>query len=172
MTARIATCVALLLTAALLNTTGCASPSTPTAGGARIEGLRGGHIAPTSSKVPIASGFCVTDMTPRDAFEMHGTPTPGIYVDPGYVVNDVILAYVTADNQGKPAIAVQFTEDGAKQLEDITRKNMGRALTVYVDGKVVASTQIRSIITDGMAVIQGTFTPEQAEQIANDISRW
>ncbi|MEM7166209.1 MAG: hypothetical protein AAF581_12135 [Planctomycetota bacterium] len=166
MTARIA------ILGLLLVSVGCASYSAPATGGAKINGVRGGHIAPTASLVPIDSGFCVTDMTPRDAFEAHGTPTPSIYVDPGYIVDDVILAYVTADNRGKPAIAVQFTDAGSKQLENITRRNLGRALTVYVDGKVVAATQIQSVITDGMAVIQGTFTEAQAQQIADLISRW
>jgi preprotein translocase subunit SecD len=81
---------------------------------------------------------------------------------------DVDTARVTTLN-GRPAVEVIMTEDGAKKFALLTRKNIGKRVGILVDGKLVTAPVIRSQIFRGKALINGDFTREEAERIAKGI---
>ncbi len=80
---------------------------------------------------------------------------------------DLQSASVVFDSQnGKPAISLQFTADGGNKFADITGKNIGKALPIILDDQIVSAPTVQEKITGGSAQISGTFTIEEAKQLA------
>ena len=81
----------------------------------------------------------------------------------------------------KPEIQLQFNDQGAKIFEDITSRNIGKPLAIYLDGASIIDTNsdgkidnqdlyaptVQGKISGGRAVITGNMSI----QVANDISR-
>lgn len=68
--------------------------------------------------------------------------------NPGYIIN------------------LQFTQEGAKRFEKITQENLGKEVTIFLDGVIISSPRVQSIITDGNAQITGNFDSNSARQLA------
>ena len=101
--------------------------------------------------------------------EMLGT-TPNPYPD---VIFPTILtgaelqnASVQLDEVGRPTIAFELKGDGGKTFGDYTAANVGGILAIVLDNVVLSNPVINSAIPDGQGVIQGTFTLEEAENLA------
>jgi len=81
----------------------------------------------------------------------------------------------------KPEIQLQFNDDGAKIFEDITGRNIGKSLAIYLDGASIIDTNgdgkidaqdlyaptVQNKIPGGKAVITGNMNVT----VANDIAR-
>lgn len=65
-------------------------------------------------------------------------------------------------------VSLEFNEDGAKLLEQITTDNLQKPMAMFLDGKPLSwpPPVIQSIITDGSAQISGNFTSDEARQLA------
>ncbi len=73
---------------------------------------------------------------------------------------------VQPDQLGNPTIAFSLKPDYARLFADYTAANVGKYLTIVLDGKVISSPVINSAIPDGQGVIQGSFTREEANALA------
>ena len=71
---------------------------------------------------------------------------------------------------GQPQVAVEFNDEGAKIFEEITSKNVGKQLGIYVDGLRISSPVIREAIPGGSGVISGQFTTNFAKQLARELN--
>ncbi|WP_151671791.1 protein translocase subunit SecD [Nitrincola schmidtii] len=82
----------------------------------------------------------------------------------GQHISDAHLAF----NQQTGAPVVNFTLDaeGAKRFAELTRANIGRALAIVLDDKVITAPVIRSVIGGGSGEISGSFTPREAGDLA------
>lgn len=67
---------------------------------------------------------------------------------------------------GEPIVSLQFNAEGARKFADITAANVGRRLAIVLDGKVQSAPNIREAIPSGEAVITGSFTVEQAQDLS------
>lgn len=67
-------------------------------------------------------------------------------------------------------VAIKFDEEGAGLLADITRENLGEIMAIYLDGEAISTPTIQSEITNGEAVITGSFTPEEARELARNLN--
>lgn len=70
----------------------------------------------------------------------------------------------------EPLVSVTFTDEGSKLFGDITRANVGQQLGIFLDGELLSSPVINEAITGGTAVISGNFTPDEAQQLAQNLS--
>lgn len=66
----------------------------------------------------------------------------------------------------KPVVALQFTDAGAKKFEDLTAKNIGKPLPIILDNAVISAPIVQDKISGGSAVITGSFTTEEAKNLA------
>nr|MBP3598039.1 protein translocase subunit SecD [Eubacterium sp.] len=67
-------------------------------------------------------------------------------------------------------VKITFTGKGAKKFSDVTTENVGQALSIIYDGKEVSSPVIQSAITDGVAVVSGSFEKfSDAEDMASTL---
>ncbi|MBI4835696.1 MAG: protein translocase subunit SecD [Candidatus Abawacabacteria bacterium] len=68
------------------------------------------------------------------------------------------------------AVALQFNEEGKKLFGDITKRNLGKPVAIFLDDVLISQPKVNSAITDGQAIIQGTFSAGQASQLASDLN--
>jgi protein-export membrane protein SecD len=84
----------------------------------------------------------------------------------------------------EPVISLQFNEEGAKIFEEITARNIGRQLGIYLDGMSIIDTDgdgkitpndiyapvVREKITGGRAQISGDLTIERAKEVSRNLN--
>lgn len=68
--------------------------------------------------------------------------------------------------QAGPQVSLQFTSEGAKKFADLTRRNIGKQVPIFLDGQPISSPVVQQEIIDGNAVITGRFTTEEAKQLS------
>jgi len=68
---------------------------------------------------------------------------------------------------GEPYVSLTLNPKGAQAFADITAANIGKRLAIVLDGKVVSAPVIRSAIPGGQAMIEGNFTANEANDLAN-----
>jgi preprotein translocase subunit SecD len=69
-------------------------------------------------------------------------------------------------NAGAPYVSMELNNEGAKVFSKVTGMNLDRQLAIVLDGKVSSAPVIQTKITTGSAMIEGTFTMEEAQDLA------
>ncbi len=102
-----------------------------------------------------------------------GEATPSAnFVSTGLTGNDLKKSQVQFGNGGQsqsngtPTVQLEFNSDGAKKFADITKRNIGKPLAIFLDDQPVTAPTVNTEILDGNAVISGNFTVEAAKQLA------
>lgn len=67
---------------------------------------------------------------------------------------------------GTPLVSLQFNDEGAALFEDITRRNIGKPVGIFLDGKAISTPVVQTEIAGGRAVIQGSGNVEEAKILA------
>lgn len=78
----------------------------------------------------------------------------------------LIDARISFDKQNQVVIGFTLDNEGANIFGDFTAKNVGNRLAVVLDDKVYSAPVIRERIGGGRGQISGSFTPEEATNIA------
>jgi len=65
----------------------------------------------------------------------------------------------------QPQVAIQFNDEGAKIFEDLTARNVGKVIGVFLDGAPITEPVVNERIAGGNAVITGSFSQEEAKQL-------
>ncbi len=112
----------------------------------------------------------VTD--PLEVLSLIGSPAELEFRDPtGAVIlkgSNVKTATVTM-YEGKYAVAFKLDAEGTEKFAEATRNNIGKAISIYLDGNEVSAPTVNSAITAGEGVIEGNFTLESAQALAIQI---
>lgn len=80
-------------------------------------------------------------------------------------------AAVDSSNQN-PVVSLKFTSEGTTKFSDATQrlsKNNG-VISIWLDDNLISAPKVNAHITDGKAVIEGSFTPEEAKSLADKIN--
>ncbi len=75
-------------------------------------------------------------------------------------------ASMSFDQYGQPIVQLQFDKDGARIFDRTTFQNIGKQLTIILDGKIHSAPVIRDRIPNGKAQISGNFSAEEAGDLA------
>lgn len=67
---------------------------------------------------------------------------------------------------GYPTVSIEFNPEGTRLFAAVTEANVGKNLAIVLDGSVQSAPVIRSAIPDGHAVIEGTFSSEDAKLLS------
>ena len=70
----------------------------------------------------------------------------------------------------KSLVSIQFDEEGAKLFEEITGRNVGKLLPIYIDGIPISTPVVQEAISGGKAQITGSFTIDEAKALARNLS--
>lgn len=67
---------------------------------------------------------------------------------------------------GEPEVILIFDEEGTKLFAEITGRNVGKPVAIFLDDYPVTIPTVNSQITGGEAVISGAFTLEEANNVS------
>jgi preprotein translocase subunit SecD len=66
---------------------------------------------------------------------------------------------------GEPEIKIEFNDEGAKLFGEITKRNIGKPVAIFLDNEIISAPTVQTAITDGNAVITGKFTADEAKEL-------
>lgn len=69
-------------------------------------------------------------------------------------------------SQGQPVVSFRFNSLGAKKFGDVTKVHVGEPFAIVLDEKVISAPVIREPILGGSGQISGSFTTEEANDLA------
>lgn len=72
-----------------------------------------------------------------------------------------------SDRFGEPYVSLEFNSQGARDFERITSENVKKRLAIILDGVVHSAPVIQERISGGKAQITGSFTMEEASDLAS-----
>lgn len=87
------------------------------------------------------------------------------------------LKRATADLQssqgrigGSVVVRLEFDDEGKKLFGEITTANVGQPIAIFLDNQILSAPEVREPITDGVAVISGSFNADTAKQLATRLN--
>ncbi len=69
-----------------------------------------------------------------------------------------------------PYVSILFDDEGAKLFEELTRKNIGKPIAIFVGGQRISAPNVNEVIAGGSAQITGQFTLDEANELARDLN--
>ncbi len=107
---------------------------------------------------------------PNEILTIIGTPAQLYFVDEngnnlmeGSMVKN---AYDANDQNGKPCIAFELNDEGAKIFAEATAANLGKTISITLDGETISRATVNTVIAGGKGEITGNFTGEEAKNLA------
>jgi len=82
----------------------------------------------------------------------------------GDVITDASNTY---DQHNKPCVSMSMNTDGSRRWAALTKKNIGNAIAIVLDGYVYSAPNVQNEISGGNSQITGNFTPEDTKDLAN-----
>lgn len=71
---------------------------------------------------------------------------------------------------GIPNVAVDFNSEGKDLFGEITKRNVGQQVAIFLDGGIISAPVVQQEILGGSAVIQGDFSLEEAKVLAQRLN--
>ena len=91
-----------------------------------------------------------------------------IYIPTSLTGRYIKGASVTSDNiTNQPSISVEFNDEGANIFEELTQRNIGKPLGIFLDNSEISSPVVREKISGGRAQITGQFSWDEARQLVS-----
>lgn len=69
-----------------------------------------------------------------------------------------------------PVVQIQFDEKGGQLFQELTKRNIGKSIAIFVGGDLVSAPTVQAEIAGGNAVITGSRTFEEARALAQDLN--
>ncbi len=73
-------------------------------------------------------------------------------------------------NDSTPEVSLEFDSEGAQLFEDVTGRNVGKPVAIFLDGLVISAPNVNQKITGGKAVISGNFSLQEAKLLAQRLN--
>lgn len=73
---------------------------------------------------------------------------------------------VQFDSQGKPSVSLDFDSQGARLFEEITKRNVGKPLGIFIDNIPISTPIVNQTISGGNAIITGSFSLDEARELS------
>ncbi len=73
-------------------------------------------------------------------------------------------------NTYEPNVALEFNDQGKELFAEITKKEVGNMVAIYLDGSPISTPVVQEEITGGKAQITGDFTVEEAKRLVQRLN--
>lgn len=70
----------------------------------------------------------------------------------------------------EPEVQLQFNDEGKKLFGEITARNVGKRVAIFLDGMPISIPVVNEPITDGKAIISGNFTVNEAKTLVQRLN--
>ncbi len=84
----------------------------------------------------------------------------------GSTLVDAKVTFGGNQMSGYPSVSIEFNPEGTQLFAQVTELNVGKRLAIVLDGVIQSAPEIKSAIPDGHAVIEGTFSAEEAKLLS------
>lgn len=155
---------------------------------ALFDDLKDGEVTPTLIKSQF--GFHIikrlesktAQQDGNDVLSVHGAHILfSLPVDPTAVSDTFVATALTGkqlnharvqfdQTNGSPEVALEFNAEGKALFADITKRNVGKPVGIYLDGAPLSIPVVQQEITGGTAVITGSFTVVEAKALAQRLN--
>jgi len=85
---------------------------------------------------------------------------------------DLQRSSVTFDQGGQsgaissPVVQLQFNSDGKEKFKILTENHIGEPIAVFLDDELVTAPTVQAAISDGVAIITGDFSVDEAKELS------
>lgn len=86
----------------------------------------------------------------------------GTVIMDGSAVTSAEMGYL----EGQPVVQFELNSEGADAFAKATAENIGKTISIELDGEVISAPTVNTAITGGSGYIEGNFTAESAQQLA------
>ena len=114
----------------------------------------------------------IPDVQDDTVLDLIGAAAKLEFKDPSgnvFMTGDMVKTATYYYSEGDHQVAFTLTDEGASIFGDMTSKNIGRQIAIYLDGEVLISPTVENAITNGSGVINGMGSAERATTIAAKI---
>jgi len=118
-------------------------------------------VLPGSDAIPAGS-----EVLEGDQVAPNGQPVRYVVRKRVLLSGDNLVDAQPTFQQGAPVVSFRLDSIGAARFADVTRSNVGRPFAIVLDDKVISAPVIREPILGGSGVISGSFTVQQAQDLA------
>lgn len=87
----------------------------------------------------------------------------------GKNLKDASVDYQT-QGFGGPQVGLQFDTEGAKLFAELTARNVGQPIAIFLDGEIISAPTVQGQIPDGRAVITGDFTLDEVKDLVRRLN--
>ncbi len=88
------------------------------------------------------------------------------FIATGLTGKDLKKATVSySQDNSQPVVNLQFTDEGGQKFSDITGRNVGKPVGIFLDDYPLQAPTVQERIDGGTAVISGNYTIEEAKNI-------
>lgn len=95
---------------------------------------------------------------------------PEEWKDTGLTGEHFVHADIKFQQGGNPYVSIKFNDDGAKLFEQITERNIGKQVAIFVGGDLISAPKVNEKISGGSAQISGKFSIDEATNLARDLN--
>ncbi|HTM68109.1 MAG TPA: protein translocase subunit SecD [Candidatus Binatia bacterium] len=78
------------------------------------------------------------------------------------------LQFQTTTNE--PQVSLEFNDEGKKLFGEITERNVGKPVGIFLDGQPISVPTVQEPIREGRAVISGNFTIKEAKDLVRRLN--
>lgn len=69
-----------------------------------------------------------------------------------------------------PVVGIQFDEEGGKIFQELSRRNVGKRIAIFVGGQLISAPVVQEEIIGGSAIISGSRNVDEARQLSQDLN--
>ncbi len=67
-------------------------------------------------------------------------------------------------------VILEFDEEGKEIFKDLTTRNVGKRIAIFIDDVLISAPVVREVIPSGKAQITGSFTIDEAKELARNLN--
>ncbi len=91
------------------------------------------------------------------------------YEDTGLTGKQLKDASLTRNQAGEPAVLIRFDDEGTKLFAELTNNHIGEQMGIFIDNRPISEPVLRAKINDGVSIIEGNFTLEEAKTLTRNL---
>ncbi len=92
--------------------------------------------------------------------------------DTGLTGKQLDKSQVSFDQQvlGEPQVLLNFNDEGRELFKQITERNVGKPVAIFLDRQIISAPVVNDVIRDGRAVISGGFSLPEAKKLSERLN--
>lgn len=102
--------------------------------------------------------------------DAEGNPTGNVVLEGKELVKAELSFAPNELGVNSPVVSFKLTPEGATKFATATEANLGKIISIWMDETLISYPQVNSIISEGEGIIQGSFTTEEAQELATKIN--